>query len=86
MLERFEQTCSECGEIIYSYSAQGRDTLVRIHNIRHDAERIEKTKHFDEQLRVRPRNYNIFEITRVDVGFLKTRGILVEETISIDWS
>jgi hypothetical protein len=85
-LEKFEHECQECGEVIYSYSAQGRDTMLRLHQIQHNMDRIRKTAEFDEKRRVQPVNHNIFKLSRIDAGFLKTRGILVDDNTEIDWN
>jgi hypothetical protein len=83
MLEKFERICLACGEVIYSYTEQSCDTLFRIHESKHEIERIRNMAAFDEVLKKQPRDYNILKITRVDAGFLKTRGILVDDEMEI---
>lgn len=84
MLEKFERVCLACGEVIYSYTSSSCDTLFRIHESRHEIERIRNMSAFEEALKKQPKkDYNILKITRVDVGFLKTRGILVDDEMEV---
>jgi hypothetical protein len=86
MLERYEHVCLACGEVIYSYSPVGRDTLVRIHDMDHEKERIRNMVAFDEAFKKKPpKNYNALKVSRFDAGFLKTRGIKLDDEIEIDW-
>ena len=84
MLEKFERICLACGEVIYSYTQQSCDTLYRIHESKHETERLRNMAAFDSALRVGPKkNYNILKINLVDVGFLKTRGIMIDDEMEI---
>jgi hypothetical protein len=83
MLEKFERVCLACGEVIYSYTSSSCDTLFRIHESKHEIERIRNMAAFDEALKKQPGDYNILKITRVDAGFLKTRGILVDDEMEV---
>ena len=84
MLEKFEKVCLACGEVIFSYTSQSCDTLYRIHESKHEIERLRNMTAFDDALRVGPKkDYNILKINRVDVGFLKTRGIMIDDEMEI---
>jgi hypothetical protein len=89
MLVKFAYTCHRAGcknPDFYSYSQPGLDVLIRCHEIDHAAEQRRNMQAFDEALRVGPkRNYNTLVINLTDMGFLKTRGIQVDDTMEIDF-
>ncbi len=91
MLEKFEWKCprAECerNPPIFSYSKDGLQALVNVHNMEHEFTRRRHIKEFDEALAKakveKPKDYNKLPINVIDIGFLKTRGIKVDDDMEL---
>lgn len=89
-LNRFQWRCprAECKgkEPIYSYTEMSLDSLIRIHEMEHEFERVRNIRKFDEAKRTqeKPKDYNCLKITVIDIGFLKTRGVKIDDDMELE--
>lgn len=75
-----------CKKFIVAYTEGGLRTLSEEHiyqHMREDRERGEITKSI---ILFRPPDYDILQVTATDIGFLKARGIALDDKIVIDRS
>src|SRR5271166_5171950 len=69
---------------ISSYSEVGLDTLIRFHTEEHKLEEIRRVREFDEaQKKQVKKDLSKLQITVIDIGFLKTRGIAIDDDMEL---
>lgn len=88
MLEKFVWRCPRagCDREIHSYTESSLDALANIHRRMHVEETIQNIRTFEEAKALAPpKDYNKLVINRTDLGFLKTRGILLDQDMEISY-
>lgn len=65
---------------LWSYSEDGLETRINFHNAKHTAERNRAIIKFDQAEKIQPpKDYNILHLTWLDVTFLLSRGVAMDE-------
>lgn len=87
MLEKFTWKCPLPGcekPNEENYSEKGLEVLVRVHKLHHEIERMRHIQKFDRDMLSAPKkDYNGLKISRIDIGFLKTRGIAIDDEMEL---
>jgi hypothetical protein len=69
---------------ISSYSEVGLDTLIRFHTEEHKLEEIRRIREFDQaQKKQIKKDISKLQITVIDMGFLKTRNIAIDDDMEL---
>jgi hypothetical protein len=69
---------------ISSYSEPGLDTLIRFHSEEHKLQEMRRVREFDEaQKKQAKKDISKLQITVIDIGFLKTRGIAIDDDMEL---
>lgn len=65
---------------MWSYSEEGLETRINLHNTSHAIETAANMRRFEAAAKKQPpRDYNMLHLTWQDVTFLLTRGIALDE-------
>lgn len=75
-----------CKKFIMAYTQQGLHLLTEEHMYQHDREDRESRRNKAIEYTGPKKDYNILKMTLQDIGFLKTRGIKLDDQIEIDLS
>lgn len=91
--QKFEWKCprQHCVKEIIAYTERGMRLLAEEHIYKHIREDREKAANMlegkQEQTAMtiyEPKDYDILKLTRSDIGFLRTRGIAIDDNIVIE--
>lgn len=85
---RFTWDCDHpgCRKYIACYTQHGLNILREEHISTHRREQKSDTESKQILDRIRDKNINKLDLTLTDIGFLKTRGIKIDEDINLDFS
>jgi hypothetical protein len=82
----FEWTCQRigCKKFIGTYTERGLNLLVEDHMSQHQREDTERGVMSTAMAVFVRKDYNVLRLTPVDMGFLKTRGIKIDDETEVD--
>jgi hypothetical protein len=77
-------SCHRCRKYIVAFTAGGLAVLADEHMEQHRREDKERGQMTMAMAVFRPKNYDVLSLTPEDFGFLKTRGIALDDKIEVD--
>jgi hypothetical protein len=84
---QFKWDCTRlaCKKFIAAYTESGMKMLIEEHLAQHRREDMEQGMLSASVSLFRgPRNHNVLRVTPTDMGFLKTRGIKIDDQMEVD--
>jgi len=83
---KLEWTCPRlgCKKYILAYTQNGLNLFIEEHLSQHRQEDRERGETVAAIVKFRPPDYDTLRVTAIDIGFLKTRGIAIDDKIVFD--